>query len=195
MYQLRVNVQAMKDSRATVKSKTNTGQFLLYDREVNYSASTSVSTRDPQRLIALGESCISPALIMAASNDKSYNVLPPIPSKVQGPFKKPEEVIRQKFRPLQPTLRVATAYDSVETARAEVKAKEWRQRIHDNKFLPFSKQTYAFHPTVNSTSPYERPAYGNQHFRDTDSTRNIAKMDFQTTVPSIPIFEKLNSTY
>ena len=107
----------------------------------------------------LGESCISPALIMAASNDKSYNVLPPIPSKVQvrtylvnhfmlvivlltsiltnllgcllciyarsivyklffqGPFKKPEEVIRQKFRPLQPTLRVATAYDSVETAR------------------------------------------------------------------------------
>ena len=35
----------------------------------------------------------------------------------QGPFKKPEEVIRQKFRPLQPTLRVATAYDSVETAR------------------------------------------------------------------------------
>ena len=54
MHQLRVNVQAMKDSRATVKSKTNTGQFLLYDREVNYSASTSVSTRDPQRLIALG---------------------------------------------------------------------------------------------------------------------------------------------
>ena len=36
---------------------------------------------------------------------------------LQGPFKKPEEVIRQKFRPLQPTLRVATAYDSVEAAR------------------------------------------------------------------------------
>lgn len=31
----------------------------------------------------LGESCISPALILGASNDKSYNVLPPIPSKVQ----------------------------------------------------------------------------------------------------------------
>ena len=55
MYQLRVNVQTMKDSRATIRSKTNTtGQFLLCDRELNYSASTSVSTRDPQRLIALG---------------------------------------------------------------------------------------------------------------------------------------------
>ena len=51
MYQLRVNVQAMKDS---VRSKSNTTQFLLYDREVDYSASTSISTRDPQRLIALG---------------------------------------------------------------------------------------------------------------------------------------------
>lgn len=195
MHQLRVNVKAMKESRTTISSKTNTTQILLSDREVNYSAATSLSTRDPQRLIALGESCISPALILAASNDKCYNVLPPIPSKVQGPFKKPEEVIRQKFRPLQPTLRVATAYDSVETARAEVKAMEWRQRLHDNKFLPFSKQTYTLQPTVNSESPYEKLAYGNQHFRDTDSTKNIAKVDFQTTLPPIPIFEKLNTTY
>lgn len=57
MYQLRVNVQAMKESHATISSKANTSQYLLYDREVNYSASTSVSTRDPQRLIALGKSC------------------------------------------------------------------------------------------------------------------------------------------
>ena len=55
MCQLRVNVQAMKESHTSISSKTNTSQYLLYDREVNYSASTSVSTRDPQRLIALGK--------------------------------------------------------------------------------------------------------------------------------------------
>ena len=54
MCQLRVNVQAMKESHA---SKPNNCQYLLCDRKVNYSASTSVSTRDPQRLIALGK-CI-----------------------------------------------------------------------------------------------------------------------------------------
>ena len=54
MYQLRVNVQAMKDSHTSVRSKSNTTQFLLHDREVDYSASTSISTRDPQKLIALG---------------------------------------------------------------------------------------------------------------------------------------------
>ena len=87
------------------------------------------------------------------------------------------------------------------------------------RFLPFSKQTYALQPTVNSEAPYEklvniivsysssiasvwvipvlatcadlvtylhiilaillytcRLAYGNQHFRDADSTKNIAKV-------------------
>ena len=34
-------------------------------------------------ITCVGESCISPALILAGSHDKSYNVLPPIPPKVQ----------------------------------------------------------------------------------------------------------------
>ena len=58
MHQLRVNVQAMKESRTAISSKANTSQFLLSDREVNYSAATSLSTRDPQRLIALGKNLL-----------------------------------------------------------------------------------------------------------------------------------------
>lgn len=58
MHQLRVNVKAMKESRTTISSKTNTTQILLSDREVNYSAATSLSTRDPQRLIALGKTTL-----------------------------------------------------------------------------------------------------------------------------------------
>ena len=54
MYQLRVNVQAMKESHTTTSSKANNSQFLLCDGELNYSAATSVSTKDPQKLIALG---------------------------------------------------------------------------------------------------------------------------------------------
>ena len=41
--------------------------------------------------------------------------------------------MRQKYKPLQPTLRVATDFDSVEVARAELKAEEWRQRVIDDK--------------------------------------------------------------
>lgn len=55
MCQLRVNVQAMKESCASICSKANTNQYLPCEREGDYSVSTSVSTRDPQRLIALGE--------------------------------------------------------------------------------------------------------------------------------------------
>ena len=53
--------------------------------------------------------------------------------RVQGPFKYPEEVLRLKYKPLQPTLRVATDFKSVEAARAELKAEEWRQRVIDEK--------------------------------------------------------------
>ena len=42
-------------------------------------------------------------------------------------------VMRQKYKPLQPTLRVATDFDSVEVARAELKAEEWRQRVINDK--------------------------------------------------------------
>jgi hypothetical protein len=45
--------------------------------------------------------------------------LPPLVSKVkvQGPFRQPPEVWRQRHKPLSPTLRVATSYNSVEMAR------------------------------------------------------------------------------
>lgn len=44
--------------------------------------------------------------------------LPPlVDKKVQGPFKPLSEVWRQRLTPLNPTLRVATAYDSEEVAR------------------------------------------------------------------------------
>ena len=43
MHQLRVNVQEMKESHTAIISKANTSQFLLSDREVNYSAATSLA--------------------------------------------------------------------------------------------------------------------------------------------------------
>ena len=47
--------------------------------------------------------------------DKTY--LPPL-VKLQGPFKEPEKVWKQRVKPLEPTLRTATPYDSVEIARS-----------------------------------------------------------------------------
>ncbi len=50
----------------------------------------------------------------------------------QGPFRTPEEVQKQRYKGLQPTLRVATSYTSVEEAREAMKAKEWIMRVNDN---------------------------------------------------------------
>lgn len=59
--------------------------------------------------------------------------LPPIKKKVQGPFRSPGEVLRQRYKPLQPTLRVATAYHSVEAARHELRQEEWRGRVVEER--------------------------------------------------------------
>ena len=50
----------------------------------------------------------------------------------QGPFRDPREVQRQRYKPWQPSLRVATAYTSVEEAREKMKQEEWVTRINDN---------------------------------------------------------------
>ena len=47
--------------------------------------------------------------------DKTY--LPPL-VKLQGPFKEPEKVWRQRVKPLEPTLRTATPYNSVKITRS-----------------------------------------------------------------------------
>lgn len=50
---------------------------------------------------------------------KDTVILPPLvpKPKVQGPFRAQEDVWKQRNRPLSPSLRVSTAYDSKEIAR------------------------------------------------------------------------------
>ncbi|EDO37017.1 predicted protein, partial [Nematostella vectensis] len=71
--------------------------------------------------------------VKAAEKDMKYEVLPPITTKMQGPFREPQEVWKQRHKKLNPTLRVDTSYTSAEQARAEMKAEEWVTRVIDDK--------------------------------------------------------------
>eukprot|EP00795_Rhopilema_esculentum_P013505 gene13505-4385_t len=122
--------------------------------------------------------------------------LPPIPSfKVQGPFRDPAAVATQRFKQLEPTLRVATSYTSVEESRAQLKAKEWTRTVVEDKFLPFTKQKEKYEPMLDSSRPFDRPEYGTKHFREEDRRKRITEKPFQRLVSPIPVFEKLGKTY
>ena len=54
----------------------------------------------------------------------------------QGPFRDPREVQRQRYRPFNPTLKVATSYTSVEDARKKMKEREWVMRLNDDMYVP-----------------------------------------------------------
>ncbi|XP_009993101.1 PREDICTED: spermatogenesis-associated protein 17 [Chaetura pelagica] len=116
--------------------------------------------------------------------------------KPQGPFRDPAEVFQQRHKPLEPTLRVAASINSLEEAREEMKWEEWKNRIHDNEFLPFSSYTKKkYDPSINRSSKYGQEAYGTKHFREVQPKKWLADKDFRTVLPSIVVFEKFGKTY
>ncbi|XP_033110531.1 spermatogenesis-associated protein 17-like [Anneissia japonica] len=121
--------------------------------------------------------------------------LPPIGQKPQGPFRTPDEVLKQRYKPLQPTLRVATSFASVEEARDAMKMKEWVMRVNDNIFLPCTKRHRDYDPLLHTTSAYGHLPYGTKYFRHTDKSQNITTERFHRVVSPIPVFEKLNDNY
>ncbi|XP_029114602.1 spermatogenesis-associated protein 17 isoform X1 [Scleropages formosus] len=95
--------------------------------------------------------------------------LPPVPSKKpQGPFRDPAEVLQQRYRPLEPTLRVATSITALEEAREELRREEWRSRVIDDIFQPFSNahKNRKYERTLHGTSSYEQVDYGTKYFRE-----------------------------
>uniref|UniRef100_A0A8C0H245 Spermatosis associated 17 n=1 Tax=Chelonoidis abingdonii TaxID=106734 RepID=A0A8C0H245_CHEAB len=124
--------------------------------------------------------------------------LPPIGrQKPQGPFRDTVEVLQQRYKPLEPTLRVATSINSLEKAREEIKREEWRNRINDNKFLPFSSchKNQEYDPLIHTSSKYGQVTYGIKHFREEHHEKWVANKDFETVLPSIDLFDKFGQTY
>ncbi|XP_050172490.1 spermatogenesis-associated protein 17 isoform X1 [Myiozetetes cayanensis] len=127
--------------------------------------------------------------------------LPPIGrQKPQGPFRDTAEVLWQRYKPLEPTLRVAESINSpLEKAREGIKREEWRNPIHDNEFLPFSsyhkKEDEKYEPSLCKSGKYIQEAYGTKHFREVYPKKWIADKDFRTVAPSILLFEKFGKTY
>ncbi|CAH1263256.1 SPATA17 [Branchiostoma lanceolatum] len=120
--------------------------------------------------------------------------LPPIDKKKpQGPFRQPTEVYSQRYRPLEPTLRVATDYTSEEEARVAMKRQEWEGRINDNTFLPFTRRERPYSPLLHTTSQYGALPYGSRHFRH--EKKETADDRFKLVCSPIPILEKFKETY
>ncbi|KAI4578113.1 hypothetical protein MJG53_010968 [Ovis ammon polii x Ovis aries] len=116
---------------------------------------------------------------LACTSARSFprsGILPPIDRKrCQGPFRDISEVLEQRYKPLEPTLRVAEPIDGLTEARAQLQKQEWARNVNDNMFLPFSSyhKNKKYVPTMHLSSKYGPDAYGTQHFRDENPKRWI----------------------
>ncbi|XP_071282065.1 spermatogenesis-associated protein 17 [Agelaius tricolor] len=129
----------------------------------------------------------------------SLPVLPADRQKPQGPFRDPAEVLQQRYKPVEPTLRVRESmYASPAKARDPTRGEEWRNPIHDNQFLPFSsyhKNYEKYEPSLFKSGKYGKEAYGTKYFREVYPKKWIADKDFETLFSSIALFEKFGKTY
>ncbi|XP_039594784.1 spermatogenesis-associated protein 17 isoform X2 [Polypterus senegalus] len=134
----------------------------------------------------------------ASFTSASMQRLPPISKKkLQGPFRDPAEVLQQRLKPLEPTLRVATSITSMEEARKELKREEERGRVNNKLFYPFSKadNNTKYEPSIHSSGSPELIAYGSKHFRDENLELLQGKKAFKTVFTPIQLFDKYGKTY
>ncbi|KFP28574.1 Spermatogenesis-associated protein 17, partial [Colius striatus] len=107
-------------------------------------------------------------------------------------------VLRQRYKPLEPTLRVAASINSpLEKAREEMEREEWRNSIHDNEFLQFSsyRKNEKYEPSIHRSGKYGQETYGIKHFREIQPKKWVVDKDFQTVLPPIVLFDKFGKTY
>ncbi|XP_033872899.3 spermatogenesis-associated protein 17 isoform X1 [Acipenser ruthenus] len=124
--------------------------------------------------------------------------LPPIPKKKQqGPFRDPTEVLLQRYKPLEPTLRVATSIMSVEEAREELKRKEWGSRVNDELFHHFSNanKSRRHELMLHTSSKFGHVDYGTKHFREENPEKLKGKKDFKRVFTTVQVFDKFGKMY
>ncbi|CAF0716974.1 unnamed protein product [Adineta steineri] len=122
--------------------------------------------------------------------------LPPLKPKPQGPFRAPEDVRYQRYRPLKPSLRCETDYFATEKIREEIKLQEWVERVHDDTFRaglfrdkPYPRLLVGEEPFVEATK-LERLS-----LREPNKQQWINEKGFRSLVHGIPEFDKLETTY
>ncbi|KAM9612618.1 spermatogenesis-associated protein 17 [Trichechus inunguis] len=145
--------------------------------------------------------CINLGDWLACTSSRSFprsEILPPINRKqCQGPFRDITEVLQQRYKPLEPTLRVAEPISESKDAREAFKREEWARNINDNMFLPFSSyhKDEKYTPSMHSSSKYGADSYGHKHFRDENPKKWINVKGFQTVLPSFDLFSKYGKLY
>ncbi|KAE8600482.1 hypothetical protein XENTR_v10013273 [Xenopus tropicalis] len=141
----------------------------------------------------------NPDLLYSDCRDAfSFPIMQPLPpigmKRPQGPFRDTAEVLQQRYKPLEPTLRVATSISSVEEAREELKRQEWRRGVHDKGFAPFSSfhKTKGYDPLIHTSSDYKQISFVT---RAEQPEKWVAKKDFRTVFTPVPLFDKFGKMY
>ncbi|XP_035268903.1 spermatogenesis-associated protein 17 isoform X7 [Anguilla anguilla] len=115
----------------------------------------------------------------------------------QGPFRKATEVNQQRYRPLEPTLRVATSITALEEVRKDLFCQEWTGHISAQPFQLFSNadKNRKYEGMIHTGTLYGKLDYGSKHFRETNMEILQGKVPFKTVFTTSHVFDKFGRLY
>eukprot|EP01135_Chromosphaera_perkinsii_P001435 Nk52_evm3s169 gene=Nk52_evmTU3s169 len=112
---------------------------------------------------------------------------------VKGPFRDREKVFNLRHRPLKPTLRVITNYESEREQKLKEKAAEWCKRVSEERFINRALPDYTYRQMLLSSEPFaDRKGYGTDQFRDVvkEQWKDKRGNDFKSYCRPVPLFEE-----
>ncbi|XP_036363322.1 spermatogenesis-associated protein 17-like [Octopus sinensis] len=109
--------------------------------------------------------------------------------KPQGPFLNPEQVMRKRYKPLNPNLQTETDVDHLVKAWNKFKT-ELSQKHYGNFCLPSKVDEPKYEPRICNDTPYKLPVYGRLNFREYKSCLSTGKKDFKKILPPVSVVDK-----
>ena len=135
------------------------------------------------------KSCLKQIKVDADEQIIKTKFLPPVRvTKIQGPFRKPREVQRIRYKEQSSS---SSDYQSVNVAQKLQRQNEWSKQIIDEDFLRWTKPPSQHNKSLNISLPYIRPDYGTKFFREERVNSGINCKPFQNVVSPIPYFDQV----
>jgi len=140
------------------------------------------------------QGCVDPD----CNTDKILQIpqcLPPLDErKIQGPFKDRYQVYQQRHKPLNPSLRVQTDFNSLQRERNLMIRENDSKLLSDKKWDNSLDRSLKYERRILSLTQFDDKLMKTS-YRDENKSKWITKDLFKTTVPPIPVFRNLNKTY
>ena len=113
--------------------------------------------------------------------------------ELQGPFKPRKLVLRQRYKPFNPSMRCCIENDSLYEARKQLKRDEEAKVIHSQPFRHFYQYRTPYVGLEHTKSAYD--VSNKLVLREENPTKHVSRTKMRNVLTPIPLFDRIGQAY